>query len=243
MSQDETSPLPPGLALAWGGTSPGRRGPKPAHSVEKIVQAAVELADTDGLEAVSLPRLAATIGVSTNALYRYVSSKDELLVLVRDAGWGPPPDSIRQSANWRDAATAWTHAVIDHYGVRPWLMDVPVPGSPMTPRLLRWLEVLLASMGETGLSNRDRLRCALLLDGYAFSTASLIRKLRVAARQPAESAAAYEFLLPRLQDFPVMAEMLSTGAFGSSGDFPAGAIDFGLRRILDGIDALIRAQT
>src|SRR4051794_441692 len=109
MSHDKP-PLPPGLALAWGVTSPGRRGPKPAHSVEKIVEAAAELADAHGIAALSLPKVAARIGVTTNALYRYISSKDELFVLLREAGWGTPPESIQRAANWRDGVTAWTYA-------------------------------------------------------------------------------------------------------------------------------------
>lgn len=240
MRLDKT--LPPGLALAWGVTSHGRRGPKPAHTVEEIVQAAVELADTDGLAALSLPRLAARIGLTTNALYRYISSKDELLVLVRDAGWGTPPESIQRAADWRAAATVWTHTVIDQYRARPWLLEIPVPGAPMTPHLLRWLEILLASMDDTGLSSRERLRCALLLDGYAYSTASLVRKLQSAGTEPAQSAAAFEFLLPRLQahGYPVLAAMLATGAYGSLDGPTVGGLDFGLQRILDGIDTLIR---
>src|SRR3954447_9659985 len=92
MCHDKES-LPPGLALAWGVVSTGRRGPKPAHSVEKIVEAAAELADAHGITGVSLPRLAARIGVTTNSLYRYIRSKEELFVLLREAGWGTPPES------------------------------------------------------------------------------------------------------------------------------------------------------
>jgi AcrR family transcriptional regulator len=239
----DDKPLPPGLALAWGVTSPGRRGPKPAHSVEQIVQAAIEIADASGLTALSLPRLAARIGVTTNALYRYIGSKDELLVLLRDAAWGAPPESIRRGTNWRDAATAWTRAAIDRYLARPWLFDLPVPGAPMTPNLLRWLETLLDSMDDTGLANQDRLGCALLLDGYANSTANLIHKVRSAATEPAQSAAAFEFLLPRLRahGFPVLAEMLSAGAYEDS-NLTTDDVDFGLQRILDGIDVLISTR-
>jgi AcrR family transcriptional regulator len=234
--------LPPGLALAWGVSSPGRRGPKPAHSVGRIVQAGVDLADADGIGALSLPKLAARIGVTTNALYRYVQSKDELLVLVRDAGWGAPPKSIRRTAGWRAAATAWVHAVLDGYHARPWLLDVPVPGAPVTPNLLRWLECLLDSMRETPLSGPDRLRCALVLDGYAYSTASLLRKVEEAAAEPEQYTAANEFLLRRLRTdgFPALAEVMADGTYGSGSDTEQ--VDFGLLRVLDGIDALIAAQ-
>jgi AcrR family transcriptional regulator len=240
---DDRPPLPPGLALAWGVKSPGRRGPKPTHSVEKVVQAAIELADAHGLAAISLPKVAARIGVTANALYAYVDSKEELLVLVRDAGWGAPPDSIRRAPIWREAAIAWTRAAIDHYRVRPWLLEVPVPGAPMTPNLLRWLEALLASMHDTGMSSKDRLGCALLLDGYAYSTASIITKVQAAATPSVQSAAVLDFLLPRLrtQGFPVLAAMLSSGAYDDTDTPTTDDVEFGLHRILDGIEALIRS--
>jgi AcrR family transcriptional regulator len=238
---DDKPRLPPGLALAWGVTSSGRRGPKPAHTVEGIVQTAIELADARGFAAVSLPRLAERIGVTTNALYRYVSSKDELIVLVRDAVWGEPPESLRRGAHWREAATVWVHTVIERYVARPWLFDLPVPGAPMTPNLLRWLEILLEALASTGLSGQDRLGCAMLIDGYAYSTANLISKIRVGATEPAQSAAAFEFLLPRLREhgFPNLAAMMSAGAYEDR-NVSTGDIDFGLQRILDGIEVLIR---
>jgi AcrR family transcriptional regulator len=84
---DKPAQLPPGLALAWGVTAPGRRGPKPAHSVGRIM----ELGDTQGFEAISLQKIAGRLGVTTNAMYRYVSFKEELIVLVADSAWGSRP--------------------------------------------------------------------------------------------------------------------------------------------------------
>jgi AcrR family transcriptional regulator len=103
---DKQAQLPPGLALAGGVTAPGRRGLKPAHTVERIVELGIELGDTGGFEAISLQRIAGRLGVTTNAMYRYVSSKEELIVLVADAAWGPPPDAIQQAKGCRAGATA-----------------------------------------------------------------------------------------------------------------------------------------
>ena len=231
--------LPPGLALAWGETPASRRGPKPGYSVERIVEAAVELADREGFAALSLPRIARRVGFTTNALYRYVSSKDELLVLLADAGWGPPPDSLSRIRRWRAAATAWVRAVIERYHERPWLLSIPVRGAPVTPNLLRWLEVLLAGMAHSGLRDGDKLGCALLLDGYARGTAALSRDLREAGTPPVQSSAVTEFLQPRLsaRGYPILATMLAGGRYE---DTPADHdVEFGLGRILDGIDALI----
>lgn len=236
--------LPPGLAMAWGFTPPARRrGPKPAHSVERIVEAAVELADADGFAPLSMPKIARRLGITANALYRYVSSKDELLVLLAEAGWGPPPDSLSRAGHWRPAATAWVHAIIDRYRVHPWLLDLPTRGAPVTPNLLRWLEALLESMSDNGLTNQDLLGCAVLLDGYARGTATLARDLHDSNAPPVQSAAVAEFLQPLLRDrgFPHVAAIMAIGDYEDD-DLDDTDIEFGLGRILDGIDVLVASR-
>ncbi|MBE1463596.1 TetR/AcrR family transcriptional regulator [Kibdelosporangium phytohabitans] len=234
-----TEQLPPGLALAWGITpGPGKRGPKPAHSVARIVGAAVQLADAGGFAAVSMPKIARHLGITANALYRYINSKDELLVLMAEAGWGPPPDMSSQA--WRSACTTWVQAAIERFRVHPWLLDLPVRGAPVTPNLLRWLEVLLESLVGTGLRNQDMLGCAQLLDGYARSTALLVRGLTESTAAPLQSV--LDFLQPRLQGFPRVATLMASGEYRDEED-PApdlkDDVEFGLGRILDGIHALI----
>src|SRR5678815_4834533 len=72
------------IALLWGVPGAGRRGPKPSRSVEEVVSAAVALADAEGLAALSMRRVAETLGLSPMALYTYVPSKAELVDLMVD---------------------------------------------------------------------------------------------------------------------------------------------------------------
>jgi AcrR family transcriptional regulator len=235
--------LPPGLALAWGvAPAPGKRGPKPAHSVAQIVEMAVHLADTEGFAAVSMPKVAKGLGITANALYRYISSKEELLVLLAETGWGPPPDTLAQP--WRSACTMWVHGFMERVRVHPWLLELPVRGAPVTPNLLRWLEVLLESLAGTGLSNQDMLGCALLLDGYSRSTAQLARNLTESTAAPVQSVMG--FLQPRMHVFPRVAAIMASGEYRDEEDPTPDLkedVEFGLGRILDGIDALIANQT
>jgi AcrR family transcriptional regulator len=232
--------LPPGIALAWGFTPPARRrGPKPAFSVGRIVEVAVEVADAEGFAGLSMPKIAGRLGVTANALYRYISSKEELVVLLAEAGWGPPPESVRRAGNWRDAAAEWTRAMIGRAQVHPWVLDVPVHTGPMTPHMVGWLEVFLEGMADSGLNEQDTLGCALLLDGYARSVARLAHSLNETG-QAAASAAALEFLLPLLGDrgYPRVATLMMNMAYIEE-ELPQGDVEFGLNRILDGIEALI----
>lgn len=242
-----TPALPPGFTHAWGLAPPANRpGPKPAHTVGQIVDAAVRLADAAGFAALSMPRIAKQLGLTAPALYRYVNSKDELLVLVNDTAWGPPPDAVRTATHWRDGAGAWTRAVVDRFRARPWLLDIPVRGAPVTPNLCRWLEALLVALAGTGLADEDLLGCAVLLDGYARSTASLLHGLAGNAGPPVQSPAVAEPLhrLLHAQDCPTLAGMLARGSYQD--DLPDGGgedIEFGLDRLLDGIEALVTADS
>ncbi|WMT39475.1 TetR/AcrR family transcriptional regulator [Paenibacillus sp. D2_2] len=85
MDKDKLGSLPLGVALSWGLVEPPKRGPKREMSIEKIVKAAITIADEEGLSAVSMNRIATTLGFTTMSLYRYVPGKDDLLLLMMDA--------------------------------------------------------------------------------------------------------------------------------------------------------------
>lgn len=236
---DERPDLPPGLAPAWVAAPRPRRGPKPAHSLPQIVAAAVELADADGLTAASLPNIAASLGLTTNALYRYVGSKDELLVLLADAGFGPPP--TLSGSDWRTTARAWSYAALDRYRVRPWLLDLPFRGSDVTPHRLRWTELLLAAMPTAGLSGVDAIGCVRLVEDFTRATAERLRACSDpdSADFPSRATDVRSFLQPRLVegDYPRLAELTARG------DYPvASSVDFGLDLVLDGIAGLLTAS-
>jgi AcrR family transcriptional regulator len=230
--------LPPGLALSWGVHPIQRRGPKPALSVEQIVATGIEFGDSQGFEAISLQKIAAHLGVSTNAMYRYVRSKDELIVLVADQAWGRAPASIVQAGGWREGARAWVQAQIDRYAVRPWLLEVPIRGAPVTPNLLHWLETLLVVLDDTGLSQHDMLGCAVLFDGHVRSYAHLFRQLEASDSAPVESQAVGEFLVPRLisAGYDKLLSLYTNQEYQDTVDDD---LDFGLTTILDGIQTRI----
>ncbi|TDU91912.1 TetR family transcriptional regulator [Kribbella voronezhensis] len=230
--------LPPGLALSWGVHPVQRRGPKPALTVEQIVATGIEFGDGQGFDAISLQKIAAHLGVSTNAMYRYVSSKDELIVLVADKAWGRAPAHILQTSGWREGSRAWVKAQIDRYAERPWLLEVPIRGAPVTPNLLHWLETLLRVLDDTGLSQHDMLGCAVLFDGHVRSYANLFRQLAASDSTPVESQAVGAFLVPRLSSAGYD-KILSLYTNHEYEDTVDDDLDFGLATILDGIQALI----
>ncbi|WP_433891499.1 TetR/AcrR family transcriptional regulator [Streptomyces sp. CA-111067] len=282
MPTSDDEPLPPGLALAWGlPAKTGRLGRKPSQSVEGIVEAAVRLADEEGFAALSMPNVAKRVGLSANAVYRYVSSRDELLVLAAEAAWGPAPDlesgtgtgtgpeggggpgagagqetgtgagpdrgagpDPRAGAGrWRASAATWTRAMIERCDTHPWLSDLPIRGAPVTPNLLRWTEVLLQALTGAGLSTAESLGCALLLDGYARRIAAARRDVRESSAAPVQSAAVSRFLQPLLREhgYPILASMMTENEYDD--EVHEDDVEFGLTRILDGIEVLIGRRT
>ncbi|MFI5731603.1 TetR/AcrR family transcriptional regulator [Kribbella sp. NPDC051587] len=230
--------LPPGLALAWGVQPVQRRGPKPGLSIDQIVATGIEFGDTAGFEAVSLQKIAAQLGVTTNAMYRYVRSKDELIVLVHDKALGGPPEL---PAGWRNAATAWVYALVARYADRPWLLDVPIRGAPITPNVMRWAEVMLQAFAETKLSQHDALGCLMLLDGFARNYANLARQLGASDDVPVQAEQVGAFLVPRLIEgnYPMLVALYTNQEYEDGLDDD---LEFGLARTLDGIEALVKAE-
>jgi AcrR family transcriptional regulator len=235
--------LPPGLVLAWGLPAKSNKlGRKPTQSVEQIVDAALELADADGFAALSMPKIAQKLGLTANAIYRYVRSRDELLVLIGDAAWGPPPDRVADAQDWRAAATIWTQAMVDRCEVHPWLCDLPIRGAPVTPNLLGWAEAILKVLTGAGLNPTESLSCALLLDGYARRIASARSDLRDSATTSVQPAAVTRFLEPRLHElgYSILAALMAGDQY--TDEIHDADVTFGLDRILDGIDVLIAQQ-
>jgi AcrR family transcriptional regulator len=243
MTTSDDEELPPGLALAWGlSAKSGRLGRKPSQSVGGIVEAAVALADAEGFAALSMPNVARRVGLTANAVYRYVSSRDELLVLLAETAWGPAPD-LAGTDGWRAAAATWTRAMIERCDVHPWLPDLPIRGAPVTPNLLRWTEVLLEALTGAGLGSAESLGCALLLDGYARRIAAARRDVRESTAAPVRSAAVARFLRPLLHEhgYPVLAAMMTRDEYDDAVE--EDDVDFGLTRVLDGIEVLIDRRT
>src|SRR5690606_25282558 len=123
-------------ALAWGIAANPQRGPKRELSIERIVEVAIELADEKGLGAVSMAAVAQGLGFTTMSLYRYVTAKDDLVLLMWETAMGIPSASVAEAPDWRSGLVALTHDMFAAYQAHPWLVDVPILGIPNTPNNL-----------------------------------------------------------------------------------------------------------
>jgi AcrR family transcriptional regulator len=243
--------LPASIEAAWGLRERPNKGPRPGLRLEQIVEAAMRVAAADGLAAVSMGRVAADLGVSTMALYRYVGAKDELLALMVDATAASPPAAPAPGEGWRDGLARWARAELGIYRRHPWVLRIPISGPPATPNQVVWLERGLRCLRDTGLAEGEKLGVMLLLTGFVRSWATLEADLAEAARSAGAGAqdavSGYGRLLARLTDperFPALHAVIEAGVLDEpeSPEDPDADFDFGLERVLDGVEALVRAR-
>lgn len=244
---DDVTGLPASIEAAWGRRGRPTKGPKPGLSLERIVEAAVKIAGADGLAAVSMSRVAADLGASAMSLYRYLAAKEELLALMVDAAAGTPPPTPDEG--WRAGLSRWAWAYRATLYRHPWALRIPISAPPVTPNQVAWLEDGLRSLRETGLTEAEKISVMLLLGGFVRDEATSIADVSAAARASGSTTQAvmpgYGRLLARLTDaarFPALHAVIASGVFDAEHD-PDDGFSFGLERILDGIDALVRTRT
>lgn len=243
MTTDEET-LPPVVARMWGRERVIRRGPRPSLDLTTVVDAALGIADAEGLAGVTMNAVASRLGVAPMSLYRYVGSKDELLTLMTDAAAPEPP--ARDGQSWREYATVWTLAQRDYLLRRPWVLDAPRLVLPVGPRVLRWLENLLAALDEAGLNVGESVNTATVLSGYAFAQADLARHASgVGSRSSAvvSGQSRYTEILAEVvdpADYPILGALARGEGFGSSEEWGGfDDFDFGLTLLCDGVQKLI----
>jgi len=243
--------LPRSLQVLWGRTDRRRGAARQALSLERIVAAAIEVADAEGLAGLSMARVAEKLGCATMSLYRHVPSKDDLQVFMMDAAPGEPPELALAEGDWRAGLERWAHELRAVYLRHPWVLQITGTSPPLEPGQLRWLDRGLAALRAMHLRPAEKLSVIMLLLYYVRGEAQL-----AAARArggPPDSASDREVLarygrtLTQLIDperLPALAEAIAAGVFdpsrGESGASPH--FEFGLARVLDGIAALERAR-
>jgi AcrR family transcriptional regulator len=248
MDDHPSTGIPRSLALWWGiEAAATTRGPKPGLTIGRIVDAAVAVADAEGLGAVSMARVAADLGYTTMSLYRYVERKDELVALMVDAAAGPPVPADRLGGGWRTDLEAWSWHLLTSYRRHPWVVDVPISGPPLGRHSLVLLDQALAALAPTRLGEDEKLGVVLLLSTYVRNQAALGRDL--AAGWSDGAVPSYRRQVAELIDdqrFPAIHRAMIGGAFDPDPDdqgYGDADVGFGLHRILDGVEVLVRNRS
>lgn len=227
----------PGIGTVVAG--PAVRAPE-RLTRQRILDTAVGIADAEGLAALSMRRVAAELGVTTMALYRHVPGKDELLLMMTDAVFGGTTDAPR--TGWRPRLEAAARTQWALYQRHPWLAQIMSFTRPLlSPRLMAHGEWAMRALDGLGLDPVTMVHVHTTVAAY-------VRGLAVNLETEAEA----------VQDSGISDEQwmeahgapaLATADFPLLASVPPRSLDldtlfeFGLQRLLDGVDVLIRSRS
>src|SRR5215831_4709422 len=154
-------------ASIWDFPERGSRGPKPRHNRAAIAALAVRIADAEGLEAVTMRRLAGELGIAVMSLYNYVPAKDHLAQLMTDhlaAEYAYPRAPATEP---RAALAALARQTRDIARRHPWLAGLLHRPMPPGPNGLRYLDYFLGLLAGSRLSTGARLEVIAVISGFA----------------------------------------------------------------------------
>ncbi|MGH3900769.1 MAG: TetR/AcrR family transcriptional regulator, partial [Pseudonocardiaceae bacterium] len=159
------------MALLWGSDQPVRaRGPKPGLTVPGIVAAAIDLADAEGLDALSMRRVAERLGVGTMSLYTYLPGKAELVDVMLDTiHLETTPEA--NHGTWRAQLEAIAR---DQWALarrHPWMLHIATTRPPMGPGIIAKYERELRAVEGLGLDDLEMDSIVTLINGYVAGAA------------------------------------------------------------------------
>jgi AcrR family transcriptional regulator len=239
------------LALLWRTHERPNRGGKSGLSVDRIVSAAITIADADGLAALSMRRVAEHLGVGTMSLYTHVPGKGELIDVMLDTVIGEVdlPDEL--AGGWRARLESIARANWALYHRHPWLLQLATGRPPLGPNVIAKYDYELRAVDEIGLDDVEMDSVITLVLGHVEGAARRALEASQAEQRTGVSDeqwwGASAPILSRVFDanrYPTAARVGAAAgeAYGAAYDAEH-AFEFGLQRVLDGIAVFIRART
>ncbi len=235
--------------------APARRRPSPVPdperelSLDRIVRTAIDIADTEGLPALSMRGVAARLGVAAMSPYRYVPSKDDLILLMADTAFGEESYPANAPEEWRSrielgARTLWTL-----YRKHPWLAQIGSLTRPLlVPNLMVHGEWVLRALDGHGLDPTKLFDIHVLLYSHVQGLAVHLEMEAHAAAATGQSEDQWmDSRTPALRElvqsgrFPTFTKVV--GAFEDGYDLRLDALfEFGLKALLDGLTSIVEGQ-
>jgi AcrR family transcriptional regulator len=228
----------------WSRPEPGSR--RARFTRDEIAQAALRIADSEGIDAVSMRRVANELGAGTMTLYHYVRTKDELLALMDNAIMGElliPDDEM--PSGWREALTEIARRSRATFNRHPWLMEGRLAEAQIGPNAIRHIEQSIAAVADFG-DVATKMEIVHLIDAYVFGDA--MHRRAPGPSEPAEQeewrAQAFAYIDDEVAtgEYPHLSELLPPGGMAelwASVEHAASdeqRFERGLKRVLDGIE-------
>ncbi|WP_109600106.1 TetR/AcrR family transcriptional regulator C-terminal domain-containing protein [Actinoplanes xinjiangensis] len=238
------------MTLLWRrtlGTPQGARGPKQRVSVDEVIQAGIAVADADGLPAFSMRKVADRLGLKLMSIYTYVPGRPELIGLMVDEVTGEIPHPPHHG-DWRSRLTAVARHQWDEYHRHPWLLQVESSRPWIGPNGCDRYEWQLAAVDGAGLTDIQMDQVVTMVLAFTAGAA----RMSVLARHTTEESGISDVQWWDA-NAPILEKVMPPGAYPLAGRVgtaageeynavsdPDRSFRFGLERLLDGVEVLLR---
>ncbi|MFD9698544.1 TetR/AcrR family transcriptional regulator [Lentzea sp. NPDC059081] len=229
------------VRLLWEPPAEPTRGPKASLSQSRVVEAAIKVADAEGVDALTMRRVAETLGTTAMSLYRHVPGKSELLDLMVDAVWGetePAP-----AGPWRDGLEFFARQVWGMYRAHPWMLQLTTSRRMPGPRAMTRQDAAYAVVSELGLAPEEIVSVVTtvshFVDGVGRTMADRVQAERDTGVSEEDWWSGREELWEHFtpERLPMTTHIWSSGGFHR----PLDEFEFGLARVLDGLEAFLES--
>jgi AcrR family transcriptional regulator len=235
------------LELLWGTRERSGLGRKPELSLDQIVSAAIEVADSDGLDNLSMRRVADRLGTGTMSLYRHVPGKTELFDVMVDRASAEARYEDRPE-EWRPRLEQVARVNRTLFERHPWLMTLFPRRPPLGPGVIAKYDAELRAVEGIGLTDVEMDSALTLVLGYVRdATASLLEWKKLSERADQSDDEWWATLAPHLdrvldrERYPLAVRVGTAATTHYNGVHDAEhAFEFGLQRVLDGIESFLR---
>ena len=230
------------IELLWSGPAATTRGPKAKVSLADIVRAGVAVADAEGLEALSMRRVAGRVGVGVMSLYTHVPGRSELLELMIDHVYAehrlPEAD-----AGWRPRIEFLVHERWTLLERHPWLLDYNMNRLPLGPHVLDAEEAMYAAVAAMGLRGTDVVSVTNQIVWQV--TGAARAQIGDAAEERHTGTSTEAYWTSRLsfwathfdpQRYPTMGDVWEAGGFDDEAGYDP---DRGVTRLLDALQLML----
>lgn len=237
------------IALLWRKPpEPKPVGRKPKVSVDQIITAAIAVADREGLGAMSMARIAQELTVGTMSLYTHVPGKAELIDLMADVVL--QERDLTPEGSWRDRIKHYADRTRAVYQAHPWMRDVSMVRPPLGPGLMDGQEFVLAALADSGLEPRHVTTAHIAVEGFVHGAAASEVDDQQLEEKTGESGDSWWGARQLFWDdyfdverYPTMTSLWNAGAYNTGGtlaDTVRDSFDYGLEKLLDGIEGGLR---
>jgi AcrR family transcriptional regulator len=239
--------MDPSRGVIWGRPERASRGPAPSLSRDQITATAVTLADSQGIEAVSMRTLAVELGVGAASLYRYVARKDELIDLMVDAVMGNDLH-FEISGEWRADLRSVGRGLRAMTLRHPWMAVHGTGRRNFGPNTARLYEQVLGAIDGLGLAIDDMLVMVETLDAFVrgrsledLSEQEAVRRSGLSQEAWMQAQTPYVQSLMESGDYPVLTRVVLDARSPHDPDRLDHGFNVGLERVLDGLATMLPA--